>query len=404
MENKTIYNLEDTTVLKRALSNDGIVFFNSELNMNDFRVQGELFGDIFFHPHSSEKGITVIKNSSDNILEKREGYKSFSTSNLFPHTDRSTMLNPPNLLMFYCNKQSGKGGESILIDIKGVFEEIVEDGNEEFIELIFKKVSVIFDDNITSYKGNFIEILQDGSYFFRFRNDDFSFFTPKTHVFLSYFYNLIDKHKIIIELDEGQGYIINNGRFLHGRNEYDGNREMWRILIDSNFLEVRGFESEILMLQQNKYKFSEELYSPMPNDYFADKYPISVKGVIKINDKIVLLKNEREEWELPGGKMDKGEDAIECLIREVKEELNINICKVKIIDTWLYNINNRINVFILTYLCIIKDDLDLNDIKISDEHQEIGFFDIDEIESLKMPDGYKSSIRKSFKFKSYIYE
>ena len=38
-------------------------------------------------------------------------------------------------------------------------------------------------------------------------------------------------------------------------------------------------------------------------DACAPKFPISVKGVVALDNKFPLLKNEREEWELPGGKL-----------------------------------------------------------------------------------------------------
>ena len=42
------------------------------------------------------------------------------------------------------------------------------------------------------------------------------------------------------------------------------------------------------------------------SDNAAYRLPVSVKAVILRGDTIVLLKNERDEWELPGGKLDLG--------------------------------------------------------------------------------------------------
>jgi len=36
--------------------------------------------------------------------------------------------------------------------------------------------------------------------------------------------------------------------------------------------------------------------------YFEYQLPISVKVVIDLSGKVPLLKNERDEWELPGGR------------------------------------------------------------------------------------------------------
>ena len=36
--------------------------------------------------------------------------------------------------------------------------------------------------------------------------------------------------------------------------------------------------------------------------------------------RVALLRNERGEWELPGGKLERGESPEHCLVREIQEE------------------------------------------------------------------------------------
>ena len=50
-------------------------------------------------------------------------------------------------------------------------------------------------------------------------------------------------------------------------------------------------------------------------------HPISIKGVLLVADKAVLLRNERGEWELPGGRMDPGETHRQTLVREFRERM-----------------------------------------------------------------------------------
>lgn len=61
--------------------------------------------------------------------------------------------------------------------------------------------------------------------------------------------------------------------------------------------------------------------------------PLPVIAAIIMQDDRVLLCQRKEgalsgKWEFPGGKLEKGETPEECLVREVKEELDIEI-KVK---------------------------------------------------------------------------
>ena len=53
----------------------------------------------------------------------------------------------------------------------------------------------------------------------------------------------------------------------------------------------------------------------------AQRYPVSIKGVMAIEGRIPLLFNERREWELPGGRLEPDERPEQALVREVAEEM-----------------------------------------------------------------------------------
>ena len=78
-----------------------------------------------------------------------------------------------------------------------------------------------------------------------------------------------------------------------------------------------------------------------------------VAAIIKHGDKIFATQRGYGDfkgfWEFPGGKMEAGETRKEALIREIKEELNIDIKVGELVDTIEYDYPQ----FHLTMHCFI---------------------------------------------------
>jgi len=133
----------------------------------------------------------------------------------------------------------------------------------------------------------------------------------------------------------------------------------------------------------------------LPPPSASSAFPISVKGVVvSSSDRVLLLKNEREEWELSGGRIEIGETPEECVVREIYEETRWKIATGPILGTWMYYINAaEKHVFIVTYGCYPESDVEP---VLSHEHKEIGLFTESEVARLSMPGGYRCSIAAWF--------
>ncbi len=110
----------------------------------------------------------------------------------------------------------------------------------------------------------------------------------------------------------------------------------------------------------------------IPQDNKAYRFPVSVKGIVYQDGKVVLLKNERDEWELPGGKLELGEAPEFCVVREID------------------HIYEGVDVLILTYGCYPTP---FSAVTHSPEHKAVGLFNPEEVKTLRMPEGYKKSIQ-----------
>ncbi len=110
-------------------------------------------------------------------------------------------------------------------------------------------------------------------------------------------------------------------------------------------------------------------------------YRISIKGLIFDDQgKFLLCRENVWKWELPGGGLDFGEDPREWLIREIREEMGLEIISIEEKPSYFFtcfqNGKWRANVI---YKVRTKN---LN-FTPSDECEEIGFFTVEE--ALKLP-------------------
>lgn len=116
---------------------------------------------------------------------------------------------------------------------------------------------------------------------------------------------------------------------------------------------------------------------------------LTVRGICEFNDKILLLKirskssHDAGKWEIPGGKVKKSEFFDEALKREYVEEtgLEINIESLYNIVEKKYTAcktKEQVNSIQL----IMKVSCQSDEVAISDEHDDFGWFSYDEINEM----------------------
>ena len=131
-------------------------------------------------------------------------------------------------------------------------------------------------------------------------------------------------------------------------------------------------------------------YSTTLTSLDHDKSPTSIKGVLLLDGQVVLVRNDRDEWELPGGRVEDGEDQAETLAREFAEELCLSVRLVAPIDSYSFEVIPGRHVFIVTYGCALAGDFQP---RISDEHTDYCLWPVDRLSELKLPAGYRNSIQ-----------
>jgi 8-oxo-dGTP diphosphatase len=124
-------------------------------------------------------------------------------------------------------------------------------------------------------------------------------------------------------------------------------------------------------------------------------WPVSVKGIVIRDGCVLLLGNERGEWDLPGGRPDPAEDHRTALRREVREETRLEVEVGVALDEHLYEVLPGRFVRILPFACRV---VGTGNVALSHEHQEMHWQPLAELGDTfagrRLPAGYLRSIRQ----------
>lgn len=127
--------------------------------------------------------------------------------------------------------------------------------------------------------------------------------------------------------------------------------------------------------------------------------PVSVKGIVFEEDYVWLRKNERNEWELPGGKIDSGEQPEETVAREIKEELGFDIEVKDVIKSHLFKIPNSLDesegVLVLIFSCELISKTGGFELNGEAGSADFKKFKLNELKTINIPSFYKEAIAKA---------
>jgi hypothetical protein len=159
------------------------------------------------------------------------GFAAFAESGLVPHTDGSSVPEPPGLLLMSCQHAAGEGGETLLADAARVIRTLTHRHPDALRSLCAAEAAVFGAD--PGYHAPVCAVEAGGRVSIRLRLDDLARFSPECTSILPLLRMVIKEHTQIVRLGVGQGLVLSNTRWLHGRSPYAGRRVMLRILGDS---------------------------------------------------------------------------------------------------------------------------------------------------------------------------
>ena len=125
-------------------------------------------------------------------------------------------------------------------------------------------------------------------------------------------------------------------------------------------------------------------------------YGLTVRGIIKNDSGEILIvkrhpksRTDPEMWELPGGKVEKGEFFADALVREIKEETNLDVGVGDFAEAIQNDYSHKRTVQIMMYLVDVEGE-----VAISDEHTEFMWASLNIIKTLNISTSLKKVLEK----------
>lgn len=120
-------------------------------------------------------------------------------------------------------------------------------------------------------------------------------------------------------------------------------------------------------------------------------WPVSAKGVVRTEDQVLLAYNDRDEWELLGGRLEPGEDPAATVVREVAEESGLVVGVGALLLVWVQPVNREAtrNVLIVAFDCPVPS---AGSPVVSSEHREVRWWPLVDLPSASLPEGYRRAI------------
>ena len=118
-------------------------------------------------------------------------------------------------------------------------------------------------------------------------------------------------------------------------------------------------------------------------DMVIVNFRIAVKAFIIKENKLFIVKRSKKDiqspniWELPGGRLELGEDPTLGLMREIKEETGMQIEVHNPLNVRHFERSDGQTITMIVFLCKAEDD---ENIKLSKEHTDYEWHDLENVE------------------------
>lgn len=208
------------------LRDRGLVTFSGITSHADLVAVAQRLMTIRPHRDAGPDGVTVITSTQ----AQGSGYAAFTDAELIPHTDGSSVPDPPGLLLLACQQPADEGGRTRVADGARIISTLAEQYPAALRVLAAPRAA--FFGAAGGYLGAVSEPAGLGRTRIRLRLDELAWFSADATDAVPLLRTVIARHMQTFRLRAGEGMLLSNTRWLHGRDRYHGLRTMLRVLGD----------------------------------------------------------------------------------------------------------------------------------------------------------------------------
>ncbi|MCD9145983.1 TauD/TfdA family dioxygenase [Streptomyces albireticuli] len=139
------------------------------------------------------------------------------------HTCGAVLREPPRLVLVVCFKRARSGGETLLADGRAVFDDLLRE-QPDAAHALSLPGAAIFGRGADAFAAPVFQVLADQRRVVRLRQDGLIRWPEHAQPHVLALRARLARHQRVIKLRPGDGYLLDNSRWLHGRGPFIGNR------------------------------------------------------------------------------------------------------------------------------------------------------------------------------------
>jgi hypothetical protein len=226
----------EAAVVER-LRDSGLVTFDGLARRGNVIAFASRIMAIASHRDSDPDGLTTIRDTPGR--RNLAGFAGLGQGELLPHTDGSSIPEPPRLMLLACERPADQGGECMLIDGQMLHAELSKRWDEATVML--SRPNTAFFGAGNGHSTQVFTVHPGGRVTLRLRQDDLARWSPLVAPYIPCLSEAIIRHQRRLALSAGQGYVLDNHRWLHARKRFSGERRYLRALGEPHIPLAPGF-------------------------------------------------------------------------------------------------------------------------------------------------------------------